>query len=146
MYVVMKHILDIYGLWPSIGEMARDLDEAPSELLSRREDGDLPDPRHDNRILMRAIYMGKYLRQAHLTEMRRRRQMRPFADERREVIGEFFDAAGGLSLLAHKVGSTPNALRVAKNRARLPRKLKHELMTIAQQIDYPLDDELFEAL
>jgi len=133
-------------LWPSIGEMARDLDDSPSELLRRRVNGDLPDPRHDPIILARAMHQDVYMRQHHLAAIRATKERKPEITERKEKIGEFFNDAGGAVVVARKAGTSANALRVAKARARLPASLKHELVTLAREIGHDLDLDLFEPL
>lgn len=145
-HVNMKHASEIYGLWETVGHMARDLGEAPSDLISRRANGEIPDPMHDQTILSRALDQDVYLRQSHLAEMRRRYERRGSEGYRRRAIGELFDEVGGATNMARRIGATPNAMRLAKHRARLPERWKLELKQTADELGHKLDMSLFDPI
>lgn len=142
----MSKAREIYLMWPSIVEMARDLGESPSELLRRREAGDLPDPRHDQKIIARALFVDKYLRQRNLDEMRRLSEKKVEVRNRKTRIREYYHRMGGTGIVAEKLGVTPNTVRLWCHRARLPAKFKFELKNLSDDRGVDLDLDLFEAV
>lgn len=136
----------VFSLWPTIGEMARDLNESPGVLLDLRKDGLVPDARHDEMIVGRAFYMGKRLTQADLIEARKNKRPDILKADRRDRIDKFFRACGGYMELAKALGCTPNVLVLAKSRAYLPKAWKSKILAHAEKIDHTLEDELFQML
>lgn len=139
----MKHT-DIFKLWDSIGDMAADLDESATDLLRRRTTGILPDVRHDKTLIARAVYKGKYLRQKHLDAIRQQPRTSVIMAERRESIRDFIASLGGTAAMAARVGTTPNALRVAQHRGKLPSTIKFETFSAAKAAKVEFVEELFQ--
>ena len=67
------------------------------------------------------------------------------SDERKKLIAEFFESAGGSPQLAHNIGISPNALRLCKHRGILSKTNKFEFMEAAKKIGFVLPSEIFEA-
>lgn len=141
----MKKVSEIYEMWPNIKAMADDLGGGMKSgpLINLRNKGILPDKSFDERIVARAIFIGKFLMQRHLDEIRKAKIFNNKA-ERKRHIGDFYEAAGGTANLAHKIGSSTNALRVSKARAYLPAARKYDLKLIADQINFDLKDVIFD--
>lgn len=136
----------VYNLWEDgIGSMADDLGEKARTLIDLRGNGDLPDAQHDQKILTRALFVGSHIRQRHLDAIREKASKRMDEVDRKVAIRTFFEAVGGTVLLARKLNTTPNALRVNQSRAKLPKSQKFEMMEIAREAGHDLEEELFEA-
>lgn len=133
----------IWSLWPTIKEMAHDLGEIASDLVRMKYRGDIPGPKHDKKILLRAVYEGATLRATDIQDYRRRDITNNFIAIRRDKIGQTYNALGGVSVVARKTGASTNILYVAKSRGRLPVKHKYELMMLAQDRGVSIDESLF---
>jgi hypothetical protein len=140
----------VWSLWPSIGEMARDLNESPRVLIEAREADALPDPRHDDALLVRSLWCGTKLDRAMLEHARLRQNTSKarqiIKSERTAEIQAFYDACGGIPVLAKRLGVTNNYLHLAKSRAYLPRVAKYEMMKEAERNGHDLSERLFEPL
>lgn len=147
---VSATLAKVWSLWPSVGEMARDLMESPRALIELRESDALPDKRHDNAILARSLWCGVKLDRTQLELARLRRNSgksrQIIKAERGDEIGAFYDACGGVAVLAKTLGVTRNYLHLAKSRAYLPRVMKYELMREAGRNGHDLSERLFEPL
>lgn len=135
-------------MWPSIAEMARDLNESPAHLIGQRESGELPDSRHDETLVARAIYTGKRITRDDLRNARSRKSLQHNAEkkERTEKIANFYKEYGGVARLSEHTGINRNILWLAKSRAALPRVWKYELKMAAKKINHALPDYLFTPL
>jgi hypothetical protein len=142
----MKTYARIWSLWPSIEDMARDLDESSVELAQVRDAGDIPAPRHDKNLIARSIFMGKPLSVADFAAHRNRRKVDVIRHDRSRKIHEFYEQAGGADNLARLVKASQNALHICKHRGVLSRSRKFEFMQVAQKIGFELPDELFTPL
>jgi hypothetical protein len=136
----------VFALWPSVQEMARDLGESPMALVECKYAGTMPEPRHDEMIIKRAIFLGKKVTREKIARARRLEELDHVRDDRKAVIKSFYERAGGVSAVAEEVGASVNALRMAQSRGTLPKIHKHAMFKIAERIGSPLDEELFEAL
>jgi hypothetical protein len=99
----------VWSLWPSIGEMARDLNESPRVLIEAREADALPDPRHDDALLVRSLWCGTKLDRAMLEHARLRQNSAKarqiIKSERTAEIQAFYDACGGIPCWQSASGS-----------------------------------------
>lgn len=67
----MKHVCKIvYGLWDSIEDMAEALNESPNALKVAMESDQLPDSRHDEEIILTAVFNHSTLTRKHLENYR----------------------------------------------------------------------------
>lgn len=141
----MKSASDVYKLWPSVAEMAKDLNESPLGLLKLRAAGLIPDG-HDQMILTRAVFEGINISLDDLRAIRDSSNKQERVEERRDAIRGFYEAAGGTTILSRRLKTTVQVLRVWLYRAKFPRPLKFEIMEVAKAIDHDIDEELFEAI
>lgn len=125
--------------------MAESLNESPRVLIEAKCAKELPDERHDDRIIQRAVFNGVSLSHSDLQEHRRNLKLRHVRAHRSEAIQAFYDAVGGVDVVALTTGATANALYIAKSRDRLPQKYKYELKMMASKAGHDLDDALFKA-
>lgn len=147
---VSSTLRKVWSLWPTIGEMARDLNESPRLLIEQRENEELPDKRHDDALLIRAVWAGVRLDRMSLDAARLRqnsaKSRQIIKDERAAEIQAYFDACGGVPVLAKRLGVTKNYLHLAKSRAYLPRSSKYEMMKEAERQGHDLSERLFDPL
>lgn len=142
--MTMRNPSEIYGLWPSIGEMAVALDEAPSDLIRRRQAGEIPDPRHDKKIVARAIDRGVYLRMNHLAEIRNFQSRSGVRDRDADAVRKLFDAVGGPANMSRRTGASRNAMRIASSRGRIPLKWRAAVKAVAEELGEPTDLSIFD--
>lgn len=130
--------------------MSRDLNESPRVLIEQREAQELPDRRHDDVLITRALWTGTKLTRSELEVARQRsntaKSREIVKQERQAEIQAFYDACGGVPVLAKRLRVTQNYLRLAKSRAYLPRVAKYEMMEEAKRNRHKLSERLFEPL
>lgn len=132
----------LFGMWDDIADMASDLDESVNVLRRQRDRGELPDPRHDDRIIMMAKALGKKITRAALTAARSARP-EVTKDMNRLIIGRFYEAAGGIQELARLTGSSPNLLSVNKSRGWISKGFMYDYKKLAEEIGFDLPDSVF---
>lgn len=134
----------VWSLWPSIAVMAKDLNESVRVLIEQRERGELPDARHDEALVTRAMMLNKPLTIPDLREERKKGGVAQQIASRQETIVKFYEAAGGVKALMQEVGADRrNYLDLAKARGYLPRARKYEFMRVAERIGFDLPSEIF---
>lgn len=110
----------------------------------------LPDRRHDDALMIRAMWADVRLTRLMLETARLRKNAAKSREiikaERVSEIQAYYDACGGVTVLAKRLGVTNNYLHLAKSRAYLPRSSKYEMMKEAERNRHPLSERLFEAL
>lgn len=140
----MKNITkSVWGLWPTVEEMAEDLTESVNRLRLQRDRGELPDEQHDRALAVRARAMGKRLTIKALKEFRANPPSLTIEDRRR-AIADLIAAAGGYQAASDRTGVSVEHLRVCKTRGALNRNARHEYKALAREVRLDLPEELFE--
>ncbi len=139
-----KTVRAVYDLWPTTQDMAADLGAPVLDLIRARVNGLLPDRKHDAKLIQRAIFTDKWLRQHHLDDVRAGLENEPKLDERKAQIGDFITKAGGVGPVANALEIDRALLRVWKGRGYFPMRRKFDVIQLADQIGYELDADLFE--
>lgn len=132
----------VWALWPSVQQMALDLDESVVALGKAKLDGRLPDPRHDQQLLLRARALGRRLKQEQLDAVR---QVRPeiILADRREIIQGFYDACGGVAAVRDRTLVDRNQLYVNKTRGFLNSTTRDEYLAMAAEVGFTLPEQIF---
>ena len=131
----------IYALWPSLEEMALDLDTSPNLLKRQKDAGKVPEDRHDSALLLRARSQGRRLTRAEICEARRTNPMSLAA--RRQIIGDFYERAGGVQRVSARTGVSTAHLYANKSKGWLNRTARLEYRALADECGFPLPDEIF---
>lgn len=139
----MKLIDKLWMLWPSLEEMAKDLDESPVELRRLRKSGDIPDSRHDETIIARSLYCDSPLQRDDLNRLRKRRSRNSEIRRRQKVMKDFCAAAGGNATVSEKTGLTRNTINICIYRGYFSKVNKFEIMELARSVPFELPDHLF---
>lgn len=142
----MAVVTKVWSLWPSIREMADDLGESVMTLIDARSEGRLPNKRHDEIIVKRAIHEGVRLTKIDLQTERQKPPLKVRREEGKELIARFYEACGGEAELSEQVGCTKNYLAIAKCRGYLPRARKYEFMMAAEQAGFTLPGHAFDPI
>lgn len=129
----MKHSV-VFDLWCNIKEMSAELGVSVSELLDMRGSERLPDAKHDEVILVKARDKGVTITKDDLHALRNARQNR---------IGAIYKALGGPKVVADQLGTSPNALRIAKSRGRIPQRFRYDLTEMAKKKKVTVAADLF---
>jgi hypothetical protein len=132
----------VWSLWPTTAEMALDLGESVIALARAEKEGKLPDPRHDFRILLRAKGLGRRLTQEQLDGARKIRPL-ILLSERRSLIQDFYDAAGGVQEVMKAVPVSRAQLYVNKSRGHLNASTKAEFIALAERIGFKFPEQIF---
>lgn len=135
----------VWGLWPSLEEMADDLTESVNRLRLAHGRGELPDARHDQQIAARANLLGKRLTIRSLRAFRVNGAANDL-DQRREKIGALIEKAGGYAAASERTGLSVAHLRVCKSRGSLPRSHRLECRDLAAEVGFDLPSDLFVSI
>lgn len=132
----------VFALWDTLEEMADDLNTSVNLLRLQRERGEVPEARHDNKIVRAARLLGKRLSGEDLARVRAARPLHDL-NERKQTIRQFIGEAGGYDQVAMRCGMTRQGLYASKYRGFLPRAHKYEFMRCAEEVGFVLPDEIF---
>lgn len=136
-------IKSVWKLWESVEEMALDLGDSANLLRRERDAGRLPPERHDKSIAIRARALGR--RKITHKAMAELRSCRPdiLLDERRDLIGRFYDTAGGQKAVSERTGVSLTHLRANKSKGFLNRTARYEYRMLADEVGFDLPDAVF---
>jgi hypothetical protein len=129
-------------MWPSIEDMAADLDESVNALLRARAAGQLPDPRHDRILILRDRSHGGRLTKAKLDEVRGTRHDVDRA-MRGDTIRSFYEACGGVKVVSARTGTSIDHLHANSTRGYLNRTAEAAYLEMAAEVGVELPAEIF---
>lgn len=127
----------IWGLWPNIVEMAHDLNDSATILQGQKECGLLPDERHDDVIVARAMYLGALITKKDIVRLRRELRPREAIKREREwgesKIAELVERCGGPKAVSDLTGLTAKHVKVIRARGKIPARLKGVFRDLAER-------------
>lgn len=132
----------VWEMWPSIDEMAADLDESVNALRRAHAKGELPSPKHDRILILKDRSRGGRLTKSKLEAVRAARHN---VDRllRGDLIRGFYARAGGVRAVSERTGVTPTHLRLCTTRGYLNRTAEEAYREIAAELGYDLPDYIF---
>lgn len=135
-----------FQLWKSLDNMATAMSVSRASLTALFSARQIPSEKYDQIFISRAVYLNIPLSRDDLRAYRFKDVSAKYKAVRQDKIQNFYEACGGVDVVATKIGSTVNALYIAKNRGKLPPPKKYEIMTLAASNGIELSPILFEPI